>query len=155
MCDIRPCKGLSTLQDGVPRSMGSRTSLKLITCLTRPTSANKKHHLRRSWITTPSTARTYQISHPPPHVSQSLSQGRRVPKLTLLDRMPTVSAAKALHDLNSPATRSISTGLRGLDCALQNREAPPLDAASQYGGVSRGQVTEVYGPPGVGKTAFG
>jgi RecA/RadA recombinase len=69
--------------------------------------------------------------------------------------MPTVSAAKALHDLNSPATRSISTGLRGLDCALQNREAPPLDAASQYGGVSRGQVTEVYGPPGVGKTAFG
>ena len=69
--------------------------------------------------------------------------------------MPTVSAVQALQDLNSLATQSISTGLPGLDCALQNREALPLDAASQYGGVSRGQVTEVYGPPGVGKTTVG
>ena len=78
-----------------------------------------------------------------------------MPQLTLPDRMPTVSAVQALQDLNSPGTRSISTGLPGFDCALQNREAPSLDAVNQYGGVSRGQVTEVYGPPGVGKTAFG
>jgi len=71
--------------------------------------------------------------------------------------MPTVSAAQALQDLNSPATRCVSTGLRGLDCALQNREAEALTADTErlYGGVSRGQLTEVYGPPGVGKTALG
>jgi len=69
--------------------------------------------------------------------------------------MPTVSAAQALQDLNSPATRNISTGLQGLDRALQNGEALTSNPASQYSGVSRGQVTEVYGPPGVGKTALG
>lgn len=71
--------------------------------------------------------------------------------------MPTVSAAQALQDLNSPTARSISTGLRELDAALQNRDVSTLsDAEGQHvGGVSRGQLTEVYGPPGVGKTAFG
>lgn len=78
-----------------------------------------------------------------------------IPELTFSDRMPTVSAAQALQDLNSPATRCISTGLWGLDRALQNRELLEFSATCQHGGVSRGQVTEVYGPPGVGKTALG
>ena len=69
--------------------------------------------------------------------------------------MPTVSAAQALQDHNSPATRNISTGLRGLARALQNGEALTSNPANQYSGVSRGQVTEFYGPPGVGKTAVG
>ncbi len=80
---------------------------------------------------------------------------RKLIKFFFLDRMPTVSAAQALLDLGSPAARSLSTGLRGLDCALQNQDALASDALLQYGGVSRGQVTEVYGPPGVGKTALG
>jgi RecA/RadA recombinase len=73
--------------------------------------------------------------------------------------MPTISAAQALQDLNSPATRCISTGLRELDAALQNRDVSRSDgeAGGRDGGrgVSRGQVSEVFGPPGVGKTALG
>ncbi|PMD47267.1 P-loop containing nucleoside triphosphate hydrolase protein [Hyaloscypha variabilis F] len=70
-------------------------------------------------------------------------------------RMPTVSAAQALQDLKSSPTRCISTGLSLLDAFLQNREVVSSDVEAQYGGVSRGKVTEVYGPPGVGKTALG
>lgn len=73
---------------------------------------------------------------------------------TIPDRMPTVSAAQALQDLKTSPTRCISTGLSLLDCALQNREPAFTDAETLYGGVSRGKVTEVYGPPGVGKTAL-
>ncbi|KAF8855285.1 P-loop containing nucleoside triphosphate hydrolase protein [Acephala macrosclerotiorum] len=69
--------------------------------------------------------------------------------------MPTVSAAQALLDLNSSPTRCISTGLPLLDRALQNREPMTSDAEPLYGGVSRGKLTEIYGPPGVGKTALG
>ncbi|CZS92154.1 related to DNA repair protein rhp55 [Rhynchosporium agropyri] len=70
-------------------------------------------------------------------------------------RMPTVSAAQALQDLKTSPTRCISTGLSHLDCALQNREVVSLEEEAVYGGVSRGKVTEIYGPPGVGKTALG
>ena len=38
---------------------------------------------------------------------------------------------------------------------LQNREPAFADAESLPGGVSRGMMTEIYGPPGVGKTAIG
>jgi RecA/RadA recombinase len=69
------------------------------------------------------------------------------------DRMPTISAAQALRDLNDPAARWISTGLRELDAALRNRDV--ADGEGGGGGVKRGQVTEVFGPPGVGKTGFG
>jgi hypothetical protein len=69
--------------------------------------------------------------------------------------MPTVSAAQALEDLKSSPTRCISTGLPLLDYALQNRESQLQESESFYGGVSRGRVTEIYGPPGVGKTAIG
>ncbi|KAL5316509.1 hypothetical protein ACEPPN_015557 [Leptodophora sp. 'Broadleaf-Isolate-01'] len=70
-------------------------------------------------------------------------------------RMPTVSAAQALQDLKTSPTRCISTGLSLLDFMLQNREPTFSDAKSLYGGVSRGKVTEIYGPPSVGKTALG
>jgi RecA/RadA recombinase len=69
--------------------------------------------------------------------------------------MPTVSAAQALQDLKASTTRYISTGLTLLDAFLQNRECVSSDLDPVYGGVSRGKVTEVYGPPGVGKTALG
>jgi hypothetical protein len=69
--------------------------------------------------------------------------------------MPTVSAAQALEDLKSSPTRCVSTGLPLLDYALQNREPQLQDNEPFFGGVSRGRVTEVYGPPGAGKTALG
>ncbi|KAK6585286.1 hypothetical protein PZA11_002013 [Diplocarpon coronariae] len=72
----------------------------------------------------------------------------------LAHRMPTVSAAQALQDLSSSSTRCISTGLHFLDCCLQNKEQSFSTTESVFGGVSRGTVTEIYGPPGVGKTAL-
>lgn len=69
--------------------------------------------------------------------------------------MPTVSAAHALQHLKTSPTRCISTGLSALDLGLQNRDAQSESLDPFYGGVSRGKVTEVYGPPGVGKTALG
>jgi RecA/RadA recombinase len=69
--------------------------------------------------------------------------------------MPTVSAAQALQDLKSSPTRCVSTGLALLDTVLQNMKPGISDGEPLYGGVSRGKVTEVYGPPGVGKTTLG
>ncbi|KAI0994760.1 hypothetical protein K3495_g13422 [Podosphaera aphanis] len=66
-------------------------------------------------------------------------------------RMPTVSAAQALEDLKCSPGRCISTGVHALDAYLQNKELSEEDI---YGGISRGQVTDIHGPPGVGKTAF-
>ncbi|RFU35812.1 hypothetical protein B7463_g535, partial [Scytalidium lignicola] len=76
------------------------------------------------------------------------------------DRLPAVSAAQALEELNSPSKRCISTGLPSLDSALQGRDVPSSEGdkakdVSVSGGVSKGKVTDVFGPPGVGKTAFG
>lgn len=65
--------------------------------------------------------------------------------------MRTVSAAQALEELDSPANTLISTGLKDLDLTLQNQRGKE----NGVGGLLRGHVTEVFGPPGVGKTAFG
>lgn len=68
------------------------------------------------------------------------------------DRMPTVSAADALDDLNDGDNSPfIPTSLDALDAALK----PSLDIDIVTGGVQKGQATEIWGPPGVGKTAFG
>lgn len=68
------------------------------------------------------------------------------------DRMPTVSAADVLDDLNDGDNSPfISTGLDALDAALK----PSLDIDIVTGGVQKAQVIEIWGPPGVGKTAFG
>lgn len=68
------------------------------------------------------------------------------------DRMPTVSAADALDDLNDGDNSPfIPTSLEALDATLKSS----LDIDIVTGGVQKGQVTEIWGPPGVGKTAFG
>ncbi|PKS07289.1 hypothetical protein jhhlp_005891 [Lomentospora prolificans] len=78
-------------------------------------------------------------------------------------RLPAVSAAQALEDLNDDPSQCVSTGLSRLDRALS--AAPESLRELQKGdddepspvpsGVYRGQVTEIWGPPGVGKTAVG
>lgn len=67
-------------------------------------------------------------------------------------RLPTVSAAQALDDLNGDSTTHVSTGLPHLDRGLAWRT---LTASDEKGGLPKGQVTEIWGPPGIGKTAFG
>lgn len=69
--------------------------------------------------------------------------------------MPTVSAAQALQDLLSPIKKGLSTGLKGLDAALQSQDFKAGESYDVSGGVFPGKVTEIYGPPGVGKTALG
>lgn len=68
--------------------------------------------------------------------------------------MPTVSAAQALVELQSLSTRAIATGLPGLDRGLVGGDVSGPER-KLGGGVERGMVTEIYGPPGVGKTALG
>ncbi|SPN98594.1 related to DNA repair protein rhp55 [Cephalotrichum gorgonifer] len=74
-------------------------------------------------------------------------------------RLPAVSAAQALDDLNDDLSRCVSTGLRELDRALAAVPESPRENSKDGGegaaGVCRGQVTEIWGPPGVGKTAMG
>ncbi|CAF9927550.1 MAG: hypothetical protein ALECFALPRED_003740 [Alectoria fallacina] len=69
-------------------------------------------------------------------------------------RLPTVSASQALQNITSTPRRPISTGLRGLDVFLQGKEHEASSQTAAPGGVSRGEVTEIYGPPGVGKTTI-
>lgn len=82
-------------------------------------------------------------------------------------RLPTVSAAKAHADLSGDPSRFVSTGLDTLDAQLSAAPSNDNDgndhddhtsaAASGPvgGGVQRGIVTEIWGPPGVGKTSLG
>ncbi|CAI6337120.1 unnamed protein product [Periconia digitata] len=67
-------------------------------------------------------------------------------------RLPTVSASQALQTLQAKGSCAVSTGIPQLDEALAP-EALPGRVVS--GGYPRGKVTEIFGPPGVGKTAFG
>lgn len=71
--------------------------------------------------------------------------------------MPTVSAAQALEALGEDASRHISTSLPDLDLVLAGGSSGLhlLDSQKEKGGIQRGQVTEFWGPPGVGKTSFG
>ncbi|KZM21028.1 uncharacterized protein EKO05_0011135 [Ascochyta rabiei] len=66
-------------------------------------------------------------------------------------RLPTVSASQALQSLHARGARTVPTGLGQLDRLLAPRSLPGHDAR---GGYARGKVTEVYGPPGVGKTSL-
>ncbi|KDN63160.1 hypothetical protein CSUB01_08640 [Colletotrichum sublineola] len=75
-------------------------------------------------------------------------------RLTKTDRLPTVSAAEALEDLVGGVARHISTGIGRLDETLLFSSSRQ-DCGSARGGLQRGQVSEIWGPPGSGKTALG
>ncbi|ORY65354.1 P-loop containing nucleoside triphosphate hydrolase protein [Pseudomassariella vexata] len=85
------------------------------------------------------------------------AHGTETPKADLASthRLPTVSAADALEELRIDRTRFISTGLDALDQNLGGVTAGAADAVSCPRGIQKGQVVEVWGPPGSGKTAFG
>ncbi|KLU86161.1 hypothetical protein, variant [Magnaporthiopsis poae ATCC 64411] len=83
-------------------------------------------------------------------------------------RLPTVSAAQAHADLSCDPSRFVSTGLDALDAQLSatpgndnddnggdHASAATAAAGPVGGGVQRGIVTEIWGPPGVGKTSLG
>jgi hypothetical protein len=66
------------------------------------------------------------------------------------DRLPTVSAAKALEDFQCNNQNYVSTGLTSLDAMLGS-----VLGDGSVGGIQKGHVTEIWGPPGAGKTALG
>ncbi|KAL9064424.1 MAG: hypothetical protein Q9157_007836 [Trypethelium eluteriae] len=77
------------------------------------------------------------------------------PMLTLSpisDRLPTISASQALESLKVQRPQAVSTGLPQLDELLQGRDVDHKSEHGTTGGLARGKVTEIYGPPGVGKT---
>ncbi|KXH31996.1 hypothetical protein CSIM01_02548 [Colletotrichum simmondsii] len=71
------------------------------------------------------------------------------------DRLPTVSAADALEELDGGVARYVSTGIERLDGALISSSSLQTPDPTSGGGLQRGQVTEIWGPPGSGKTAVG
>jgi len=72
----------------------------------------------------------------------------------LQDRLPTVSASQALLKLKTGGPKAISTSLPRLDSLLLGQGVATQPSQDLKGGFSRGHVTEVYGPPGAGKTAL-
>lgn len=81
---------------------------------------------------------------------------RTNPLTTSPDRLPTISAAEAFDELNGDALRQVSTGLPDLDRALAGITSSLLtEQDGEGGGIQKGQVTEIWGPPGVGKSALG
>ncbi|KAJ9629827.1 hypothetical protein H2203_002208 [Taxawa tesnikishii (nom. ined.)] len=68
-------------------------------------------------------------------------------------RLPTVSASDALKSLQANGPRTVATGLGSLDSLLSNK-GDVLLSTTHAGGLERGKITEVWGPPGAGKTAF-
>ena len=70
----------------------------------------------------------------------------------VIDRLPTVPASQALQNFTSRGARTVSTGITQLDKVLSTPSLPGHDAS---GGYTRNKVTEVFGPSGAGKTAFG
>lgn len=71
------------------------------------------------------------------------------------DRLPTVSASSILDELKDDSSTYVSTGLPDLDKKLQSATSSESQDLDVTGGIKRGQVTELWGPPGSGKTAIG
>lgn len=71
------------------------------------------------------------------------------------DRLPTVSAAQALDELDGDASRQVSTSLPDLDRALTGSTSGSSTENDEKGGIQKSQVTEIWGPPGIGKTTLG
>ena len=70
------------------------------------------------------------------------------------DRLPTLSASDVLQNLTSGSSKCISTGLPRVDALLQCRQLDSFGQTHRDGGLTRGHVAEIYGPPGVGKSTF-
>ncbi|KAI4863447.1 P-loop containing nucleoside triphosphate hydrolase protein [Hypoxylon rubiginosum] len=75
--------------------------------------------------------------------------------LTSTHRLPTVSAAQALEDLGTDPRRFVSTNIESLDQCLNDVIGDTNSELPRPGGLQKGQVVEIWGPPGSGKTAFG
>ncbi|KAI1779632.1 P-loop containing nucleoside triphosphate hydrolase protein [Hypoxylon cercidicola] len=75
--------------------------------------------------------------------------------LTSTHRLPTVSAAQALEDLGADPRRFVSTSIESLDQSLNDVVGDTSSELPRPGGLQKGQVVEIWGPPGSGKTAFG
>lgn len=71
------------------------------------------------------------------------------------DRLPTVAASQVLDELLDRTSSIVSTGLDNLDQALLGSPSVDGQDSTRRGGIKRGQVTEIWGPPGTGKTALG
>lgn len=70
-------------------------------------------------------------------------------------RLPTVAASQVLDELQDHTSSLISTGLANLDQALLGPASVDAQDSTRQGGIKRGQVTEIWGPPGSGRTALG
>ncbi|KAL9569392.1 hypothetical protein ACKAV7_006447 [Fusarium commune] len=70
-------------------------------------------------------------------------------------RLPTVSVSQALDELGNDASTQVSTGIEELDRSLIANIPVDSQDTTAKGGVQRGQITEIWGPPGAGKTALG
>ncbi|PHH69169.1 hypothetical protein CDD82_7950 [Ophiocordyceps australis] len=69
-------------------------------------------------------------------------------------RLPTVAASQALDELHDDSALPISTGLQSLDRLLFSPVPDQSTISRRHGGMKRGQVAEIWGPPGTGKTAL-
>ncbi|KAI0144295.1 P-loop containing nucleoside triphosphate hydrolase protein [Xylariaceae sp. FL1272] len=74
--------------------------------------------------------------------------------LTSTHRLPTISAAQALEDLNDDSHHFLPTGLKSLDRILSNNSLQYTGETLHPGGLQKGQVVDVWGPPGSGKSTF-
>ncbi|KAK3187393.1 hypothetical protein K4F52_003738 [Lecanicillium sp. MT-2017a] len=71
-------------------------------------------------------------------------------------RLPTVAASQVLDELQDDDTGYIPTGIDALDKQLLFDTSLSLTGGSERsGGIQRGAVTEIWGPPGSGRTALG
>lgn len=71
----------------------------------------------------------------------------------LTDRLPTVSATDILKDTATGASPNILLGLNKVDSVLRGI-FDQQDPGTVSKGFARGDVVEISGPPGAGKTTF-
>ncbi|KAI1187143.1 P-loop containing nucleoside triphosphate hydrolase protein [Nemania serpens] len=74
--------------------------------------------------------------------------------LSSTHRLPTVSAAQAFDALEADSRQFITTGLEPLDRVLANVALEGGDGPQRCRGIRKGQIVEVWGPPGSGKTTL-
>lgn len=72
-----------------------------------------------------------------------------------LDRLATVSASEALQEASELVDRDgIKLGLEHLDALLSGSASTANASKTGPAGILRGEVTEIYGPPGAGKSTL-